>query len=253
MPNQQPNLSAKLRFDFVGMIFALAIGQVAREVCNFYMEGYSLFDYPYVGTHLFLATYIIASSWIGWKNSESDGNKEPVEDTFSLSFLVLLMDLFLVICYFIIASEVDKPAKGIQPDSQSEVFWSLVIFITYFTWDIVTKLWMKLPKGVGKGGEPLKERFYKFCKRGYPSLLCSMIVLAMYCFPQTNITHAQGNTITADLILILTFILFRGLKLSFTFNHKEQQNRIVSIRIIGVLFPSIIIVILFFVKYLFYV
>ena len=89
----------KLRFDFIGMLFALAVAQVAVEIGDFYSHGSKIEDHYYVLSHLTLSIYIIASSWIAWQTSTSQGNKEALKDSFSLSFLILIIDMLLVIIH----------------------------------------------------------------------------------------------------------------------------------------------------------
>jgi len=225
--------SVKLRFDFIGMMFALAIGQVGLEIGKFYSTNNSLFCCPYVFTHLVLAIFIIASSWIGWKHSKSKGSIQAVEDTFSLSFILLLIDLFLVLCYFIFVSKVDTAGT---PDSDSEVFWSLIIFSTYFIWDILSKLI------IIEDHETLRTKIdYKgFLARGYQSFVCSFIVF--FLIKPMNINVSSNRVIIVDLALLCTFILFRGLKTINIFS-LQKTNRAKMILLLGVFFPIIGIII----------
>src|SRR5450432_1243821 len=98
-----------LRFEFVEMLFALAIGQVGIEVGDLVIHKINFWDHPYIFTHLLLGTLIIALSWIGWKSSVARGNTENVISIYSVQFAILLVDLFLVICYFIIVKGAEIP------------------------------------------------------------------------------------------------------------------------------------------------
>jgi hypothetical protein len=211
---------AKLRFDFIGMAFAFAIAEIGLEIADFYRGGFSFFTYPNVLSHLLLSVYIIASSWIGWQMSQSKGSTESVKDPFTISFLILLVDLFLVICYFIIVRNVNKPTKGIlSATSLPEIKWSIVIFVTYFFWDILTKL-INEDEATRKISITKKE-FIAFGKRGYQSLTC-IIILWFFVRPMGVDTTIKGVVCT-DFTLISVFVLFRGLK-SWSKNYSLKYN-----------------------------
>ena len=57
--------------------------------------------------HLFLGLLLIACSWVGWRQSRSPGVKEKITTVFSASFLGLLLDVFLVVLYFIVVQSVE--------------------------------------------------------------------------------------------------------------------------------------------------
>ncbi|PCH68004.1 MAG: hypothetical protein COC06_10225 [Bacteroidales bacterium] len=238
---------AKLRFDFIGMMFALAIAQVGVELGEFYNQGLSIRDHLYVLTHLLLAIFIISSSWIGWQKSKSKGNKEAIIDSFSLSYIVLLVDLFLVICYFIIVKGVEKPDSVVQiANGDSEVFWSLVIFGTYFIWDIITKL----IDIVDHKTLAWKLRWKAFFKRGYQAPLCFGIVYFLF-KPMVD-TDISDSVVILDIALILTFALFRGLKSDHIFQMDNKKAK--SIRIFAsLIIPALGIVSVFLLNYFDYV
>ena|ERR1041384_5930370 len=99
-----------LRIAFVQMLFALSIGQVALKVGDliyYSKEGFlsSLYDYPYVYSHLLLCVIILTCSFVGWQISQSLDNSEKINFIGSLQYIILLVDISLVICYFIMYEE----------------------------------------------------------------------------------------------------------------------------------------------------
>jgi len=99
-----------LHREFVGMVFALAIGQVAIEGAPIANSDLSFVECLPAYAHLALATLVIATSWVGWgrsRQSESD-----VKSAFSRDFLELLVDLWLVMVYFFITKGVDANTNG---------------------------------------------------------------------------------------------------------------------------------------------
>jgi hypothetical protein len=195
----------KLRTDFIGMAFALAIGEIGLEIGKLYTDNVSIRSHLYLATHILLAVYIIASSWIGWQLSESQGNKEELRDPFSLSFIILLLDLLLVICYFIIVQCIGQHPE--KPSSENQIFWSLMIFAVYVVWDIFTKLIVEDPTtGAAKRTKDLKS----YLNRAYQAPFCFFIILFLV-WP-LRISTSPGKVICIDTMLISIFVLFRGLK-----------------------------------------
>ena len=141
--DNKPNL----RILFVQMLFALSIGQVAIRVGDLVESSPNFLDTiwntPYVYTHLILCVALLSTSWVGWYSSNSLDDSEKVNSIFSKEYLILLIDLSLVICYFVIirGSEVNNITHKIDvPNVSNETFWTMIIFIIYFVWDIFTKL-----------------------------------------------------------------------------------------------------------------
>ncbi len=241
MTKNSNNESTKLRFDFIGMAFALALGQVGIEIGEFYSAGLSLRKYPHVLFQLLLGTYIIASSWVGWNKSRSKGNLETIDNTFGKPFLLLLIDLFLVICYFIIIKGVEKPYLEDNMNSnitaKPELFWSMVIMATYFIWDIVSKLISFNSKKF-----KFKVHFKTYLKRAYQAIICFSFLIILY----NNIAYYNSyNTILIDIYILMVFILFRGLKENIIIVNQHRMTTIIKYFIYRVL-PLISIFVLYY-------
>jgi hypothetical protein len=238
----------KLRFDFIGMMFALAIGQVGIQIGDFYSTNISLIKYPFILSHLGLAVFIISSSWIGWRNSYSTGSQNPLNDNFGISYLILVLDLILVICYFILVKGVEQYnplTNKIQPDSSFEVRWIFKIFIIYFIWDIASKI-VKIENPTTL---KIRSNFKQFISRGYQSALSLSIVY--FIINPMIIKQTSNSVVLTDIALLFVFILFRALKIInwSDFRYKRASNRMKYITIIGVILPSIGILILRFILF----
>ncbi len=213
---------AKLRLDFIGMVFTLAITQVGLEIGDFFSKGLSFKDHLYVFTHLTLAVYIIASSWVGWQISKSKGSNEKLTHTFGLPFIILLIDLCLVIAYFVLVKGVDKPLdKSPRAESYTEYKWSLVIFIIYLIWDIFTKYIFEDEQN----NQKIKRDGKKFIRRGYQSFVC--ILITIFLIQPMTIYSRPYAVMATDVTLIFIFVLFRGLKLISFF--EEKKDRIIEL------------------------
>jgi hypothetical protein len=139
-----------LRTEFVAMLFALAIAEVAVQVANVVTQGSLEARFLPAYTHLILATAIVATSWVGWSTSNAPGAKRALDRVFSYAFVVLSVDVLLVVFYFIIARGVDISFEGTnlrpQPSAANETLWVMLIFVIYFAWDLLTKIVMT-PEG----------------------------------------------------------------------------------------------------------
>ncbi|MCA8992209.1 MAG: hypothetical protein KDA88_09540 [Planctomycetaceae bacterium] len=188
-----------LHFAFVEMLFALAIAQVAVEAADLANSSSvaQWLEHLPAYTHLVLATVIIAASWVGWGSSKS--SKSPIKHVFSGHFFKLLVDVFLVVCYFIIVRTVETlDANGdINPSANPEVLWTMVILITYFIWDLLTK------------GRP---SFTKFLRRGWASLLCAICAIVAFMYLPTK-SHEVWAVVISDVALMVLVVMFRAMKL----------------------------------------
>jgi len=200
----QNNKTSELRFTFIGMVFALAISNVGIQLSDFVNNGYSVFCYPDVLTHLFLFIFIIASSWIGWKNSNASGNKQDIADCFGISFIILLLDLFLVFCYFILVESVKRLYNA--PDYKSEILWSLIIFIGYFFWDIITIFEVK-----NKNRLKIKIHWKDLLSDGYQSLTCAIILCLLYFLLKDN-NPTKISSVYCRFFIITYIYLISGFK-----------------------------------------
>ncbi|HEV7226134.1 MAG TPA: hypothetical protein VGN42_25730 [Pirellulales bacterium] len=101
----------RLRFEFVDMLFALAIAEVATHVSELLSKGGTLFAAPSAWFDLGLAFLLIVMSWIGWSNSAGMQSVPAATDVFSWPFVVLLIDVALVVVYYILVKGVEMPGQ----------------------------------------------------------------------------------------------------------------------------------------------
>jgi hypothetical protein len=224
----------KLRHEFVGMMFAITVGEIGLQAAalvqaehyRHYMPAYS---------HLFLATFVVAASWVGWSKSVIPGAREDVEEVFQWAFIVLLLDMAMVVTYFILVRTVDFGDEHHRIDSASAVaFWHVVIFALYFAWDVVTKVLMyERPGDVGwwRGWKALdagrkKKRTERF-SRIVPTVIC--LGISLYLWRAFNYATDE-RLLTADFALLCVVLLFRALKslqaaISWRAGEKAQESR----------------------------
>jgi hypothetical protein len=200
-----PESEPKLRHEFVGMMFAVAVGEVGVQTATL-VQAHNWVHFLPAYFHLLLATVLIATSWVGWTLSPSPGARTDVRNIFEWEFFVLLLDMLLVVIYFILAKSVDITGeKNIQLKASAapEAFWVLVVFCVYLVWDFVSKVPLYTKK---KRSEPW---FRNYGVRIIPTLVC--LILA-YVTKRLVADIDAPHVLTADLALIFLVLLFRALK-----------------------------------------
>ena len=197
----------KLRHEFVGMMFALAIGEVGLQAAALLRAGNFSHLLP-AYAHLALATIVIATSWVGWSLSLAPGGREDVGGILQWEFVVLLLDVVLVVMYFILVRTIDFSKAGdFRVDAASTVaslvFW---IFVLYFAWDVITKIVIYFRK---KKSEREGDWTRKYGLRMLPTAVCLGVAwLVLQCVKGSDALHK----ISADFALLCLILLFRALK-----------------------------------------
>ncbi len=165
------NEDMNLRHTFVGMLFALAIGQAAilfgdlfrvivydwdfRISIDGFLQTVKSDDYLIIAPigHLLLGVVLVALSWVGWSHSKSGSGSRRIKNVFSIAFLLLIIEVILVIQYFILINSVEIDIKSflIYKDLKSaipsvsaapEATIMLVIFGTYTLWDMISDVFL---------------------------------------------------------------------------------------------------------------
>lgn len=218
-PLQEPPLIERdtLRLAFVEMLFALAVGQVAVQAANVLSEkGDSLARLPGL-SHLALALVLIAVSWVGWSRSQSPGmTRDRVNYIFSMPFVGLLMDVLLVILYFIVVQTTEVEQKDgatlpATPTAVPEAYWLMVVFGTYAAWDVLTDVFSEncIPKI-----SSFRVRILKILALIFVSFFSSMFCLLLVYFAwQIAPGCTEGyQVVLVDAALLCVVLFFRAFK-----------------------------------------
>ena len=197
------SMEPRLRHEFVGMMFAIAIGEVGLQVAALVRAGHFFHQLP-AYAHLLVATMMIATSWVGWSISRTRGARLDVTGIFQWEFIVLLLDVSMVITYFILvrAFEFGKESNAPRLDHPSSLAsWIAVIFGLYIVWDFVTKVLISQQNS--------DDTWLQKYGRMFPTIACLIIV----CIVRQLIRSADlPHFLTADLALLSLVFLFRALK-----------------------------------------
>lgn len=208
-----------LRDSFVEMLFALALGQIAIHAYDVVEASDSLVMMLPALSHLALGGVLIAASWVGWLTSLAPGKEAP-KSVFSHNFVNLLIDVVLVVFYFLLVQDVevqqvvkqgtnainDIGTRLTGPTSQKEAKWLIWTFCTYALWD-----------AFHDGAKTFaKCSFIRWLLLVFTCCLVSLAsaglaLLAMYLSPQTGARIHQ--VVAIDVALIATVMAFRAGKI----------------------------------------
>jgi hypothetical protein len=204
-----PKSPDNLRDTFVEMLFALTVAQIAINAGTIVSHPATLFEKLPAYSHLLLVLLLVAASWVGWSKSTSPGRTKQMQNMFSRPFIYLLLDVSLVILYFIIVQTLEglDINKDIIPDAKSESQWLIWIFGVYVIWDLLTDIFVE--KGI-----PVEATALSVFLASIVSVLASLICLIMVIIAYFLALRAGMviDVVLLDLALISVVFLFRSLK-----------------------------------------
>lgn len=200
----------RLRFTFVAMLFALTIGEIAIRFAQLAVDPQVRYYHP-AYAHLILAGFIVVTSWVGWAQSKAPGNVQAINQVFSWEFVVLLIDVFLVVCYFIIAKGAEVPVakSDIKASADNETFWMMFVFAGYLLWDIWTKAVIK-PQSDSSFISRLRSPY--FLKNLLITAGCLLLAVIIWGITRSLGVLSNAGVISIDVALIILVGLFRLLK-----------------------------------------
>jgi hypothetical protein len=206
-----------LHREFVGMLFALAIAEVAIRSGEIVNSGLGFWTKAPALSHLFLAGAVIAASWVGWGWSKY--SLSNVRHVFTRDFVELAMDVWLVAVYFFIVQGAERVVevngiRTIEASMKVEALWILVMFATYVSWDVLTK-W---------------RQENALVQRGWASIMCA--ALAAWTFWSLHALQGTMSVVLGDLSLLMIVLLFRAMKIHDLSAHtKSSWVRIVVLAV----------------------
>lgn len=204
-----------LRSAFVEMLFALAASQVAINAADLVAVDATWQAKMPAAAHLGVGLLVIASSWLGWRQSVSPGMKERVEYLFSIPFIGLLVDVLLVILYFVIVRNVEIEQKGgetvlAQATAQPESLWLCVVFGVYACWDLVADVFSVgcIPKA------RFFHRIWKALRASFVSVFASLVclLLSYSAFVVATKRTEADEVLFLDGMLVCVILFFRVVK-----------------------------------------
>src|ERR1041384_6486188 len=135
-----------LRWILVAFLFSLTIAEIARQLAclvqrrkwnNWSLWKFWKWDDLCLYTYLLLIAGVITTSWLGW--SISVNYDEHIQRIFSRPFVILLVDLALVISYFVLANspKIREPNIVIA-SATNETVGIVIVFLGYLLWDLAS-------------------------------------------------------------------------------------------------------------------
>ena len=204
-----------LRYAFVEMLFALAVSQVAIHTADVLSTPDEFLQLLPVASHLLLSLLVIGASWIGWRQSQSPGMKEQIQSIFSLRAVGLLLDVFLVILYFVLVRSVELQqvagaTRAAASSAIPEAKWIAWVFVIYIFWDLLADVFSE--------GCLTEQRLHHIIFQGIRVSIASAAASAFCLFMAVLVCfHAESvvtpiQVILLDGALIAIVFLFRVLK-----------------------------------------
>jgi hypothetical protein len=154
--------------------------------------------------HHLLATIVITSSWVGWSLSQAPGARQDVKGVFTWQLFFCWTSSWLLPNFILVRTiEFGKGKEAPRIDSPNTVA-SLIclMFIFYFVWDLVTKIFLYQKHRDGN--------WIRNCGlRMAPTIVCLGIALMVrWQVKAADLVHY----VSADFALISLALLFRALK-----------------------------------------
>jgi len=203
-----------LREAFVEMLFALATAQLAINAAEVFAISAGVEEKLPAYAHLFVALLLIACSWVGWRQSASPGMRIRITTVFQWSFVGLLLDVLLVVLYFIVVQGVEVNTGGTkltQASARPEVQSLFYVFFVYAVWDLIADILS--PNCIPKGPVSV-QKIFATIRAGFVSVFASILCLALVwsLFRPAAKTTSPQQVIALDIALAAIILLFRSAK-----------------------------------------
>ena len=204
-----------LRETFVEMLFALAVAQIAIVSATLVSIDKPLLEKGPAIAHLFVALILISSSWLGWRQSRSPGMREKIKSVFGWPYVSLLVDVVLVVLYFIIVQAVEvkqsDPPDLTPPSASPEARWISIVFFVYVIWDLIVDV---LAPGAIPHDRSGIRLVFKYLRASIVSTFASFssLILIFLVFQLAKQKVSPLQVICLDGSLVFVIFLFRAAK-----------------------------------------
>lgn len=205
-----------LRHAFVAMLFAFAISRVGESTIIVIKRAveFSLLDSLVLSSafHIFLSIIVITTSWIGWSRSALKC-PDRLNTPFDKTYLLLLVDIFLVINYYSLALLIDAEGSINKLSSIEELIGVVVLFSLYLIWELIRIIPLSINNLV---------KNYAHCK---PAIACLMLTSVLFVFSDAAVKTQLISVVGMDICLISIVMHFRVLKYKIS-----NPNEVLTLR-----------------------
>jgi hypothetical protein len=202
-----------LRWLLVSTLYALAIAEIAVQSAKLVAHNKrSRSDTSAVTAHLILVTFVVTTSWVGWTMAvgKEVHPEHHLTNVFSWSYCLLLVDVGLLIFYFVMAKRAGIPESGneaLTPSAKNASFWLVMVFGGYVLWDLIARLIM--------------HGLSEFQAIAWPTVVCFVLAIISWRYVRLVTTHAA--MVVADAGMIALILLFRALKAVAVMGLSQQR------------------------------
>lgn len=168
--NDKENLEVipqhELHKTFIAMLFAFVVSVVAQQIAEILIvatNNWKVSDSPVgiyekasssfwllmtAASHSLLALLMVSISWVMWSRSQAKSHRADLQTVFSIKFLIMMMEVFLVILYFAIAKSIEADFSAYQknpsintfvvdPSAKPEASQIRWVFFIFLLWDVL--------------------------------------------------------------------------------------------------------------------
>jgi hypothetical protein len=207
---------------FVSFLYAFVAADIAVRFSNLssHWSEYSNCEpkrkywHVPVWSHLVLAAFVIATSWLGWTLAFVHGDVSALDiknlrGVIAPTSLLLVIDFWILGTYFSFVSVINearlsgKHEGGWSPLSGSAAYWILWILIAYLCWDFL--VYYLIPYWT----DPTKEAFWA---RSWMSPRCLLLAALAFLWLGRIRSEHPFCILAGDVSLLALLLYYRSLK-----------------------------------------
>lgn len=226
----------ELHRTFIAMLFAFVAAVVAQQIAEHLIvatSSWKLADDPSAmyerlkgdglylvaaASHSVLALLMLVISWVMWSKSQGGGNRSDITSVFSVKFIIVLVEVFLVVLYFAIAKTSEANFSNYKEDlgvrsyvgsasAYPEAVQMQWIFAVFLVWDIIVDV-LASPRN-----KPITGFFSRLTAilQGlltYCSVSAICLAGAILISRSAPLDGSPGQAIAGDIALIALLLLF---------------------------------------------
>jgi len=238
----------ELHRTFIAMLFAFVAAVVAQQIAEHLIvatNNWKLGDSPdamyerlkgdglylvAAFSHSALALLMLTMSWIMWSKSQGGGHRPDITSVFSVKFLIVLIEVFLVVLYFAVAKtneaniatyseELGLRSYVKTASAYPEAVQIQWIFAVFLVWDVIVDVLASrrsIPAvGLWNKAVAILQGVLTYC---LISALC--LAGAFFIAKQAPLYDSPVQAISGDIALIALLLLFNIGK-SFEYYFRE--------------------------------
>jgi len=169
-------------------------------------------------SHSALALLMLAMSWIMWSKSQGGGNRPDITSVFSVKFLIVLIEVFLVVLYFAVAKANEANISTYNEDlglrsyvkttsaypEAVQIQWIFAVFLIWdFVVDVLASRRSSPAVGLLNRGVAVLQGVLTYC-----SVSAACLVGAFIIAKQAPLNGSPVQAISGDIALIALLLLF---------------------------------------------